>query len=137
RRSAEYTQEALQVNAVRRIAPRLADPYKRPARRGAGVVDRDGLENSCACKRTVGSNPTLSARSFAFNLSRPWLNARNRKISLRDDWSLRAIVRIEGISFRASSLKFAGATCQAAVRRHLHPVHTIHVTMRSRRPPHT
>src|SRR5215468_3449721 len=30
-------------------------------RRGAGVVDRDGLENRCACKRTVGSNPTLSA----------------------------------------------------------------------------
>jgi hypothetical protein len=25
------------------------------------VVDRDGLENRCACKRTVGSNPTLSA----------------------------------------------------------------------------
>jgi hypothetical protein len=30
-------------------------------RRGARVVDRDGLENRCACKRTVGSNPTLSA----------------------------------------------------------------------------
>jgi hypothetical protein len=27
------------------------------------VVDRDGLENRCACKRTVGSNPTLSAIS--------------------------------------------------------------------------
>jgi hypothetical protein len=25
------------------------------------VVDWDGLENRCACKRTVGSNPTLSA----------------------------------------------------------------------------
>jgi hypothetical protein len=25
------------------------------------VVDRDGLENRCACERTVGSNPTLSA----------------------------------------------------------------------------
>jgi hypothetical protein len=25
------------------------------------VVDRDGLENRCACKRTVGSNPTPSA----------------------------------------------------------------------------
>ena len=32
-----------------------------PMRRGARVVDRDGLENRCACKRTVGSNPTLSA----------------------------------------------------------------------------
>ena len=27
------------------------------------MVDRDGLENRCACKRTVGSNPTLSANS--------------------------------------------------------------------------
>ncbi len=27
------------------------------------MVDRDGLENRCACKRTVGSNPTLSARN--------------------------------------------------------------------------
>ena len=27
------------------------------------MVDRDGLENRCACKRTVGSNPTLSASS--------------------------------------------------------------------------
>lgn len=30
-------------------------------RRGARVVDWDGLENRCTCKRTVGSNPTLSA----------------------------------------------------------------------------
>ena len=29
------------------------------------MVDRDGLENRCACKRTVGSNPTLSAISPA------------------------------------------------------------------------
>ena len=29
--------------------------------RGARAVDRGGLENRCACKRTVGSNPTLSA----------------------------------------------------------------------------
>ena len=27
------------------------------------MVDRDGLENRCACKRTVGSNPTLSANT--------------------------------------------------------------------------
>ncbi len=26
------------------------------------MVDRDGLENRCACKRTVGSNPTPSAK---------------------------------------------------------------------------
>ena len=25
------------------------------------MADCDGLENRCACKRTVGSNPTLSA----------------------------------------------------------------------------
>ena len=30
-------------------------------RRGAGVVEQDGLENRCTCKGTVGSNPTLSA----------------------------------------------------------------------------
>src|SRR5690625_1257175 len=30
-------------------------------RRGAGAVERGGLENRCARERTVGSNPTLSA----------------------------------------------------------------------------
>ena len=30
-------------------------------RRGARVVEWDGLENRCAGNRTVGSNPTLSA----------------------------------------------------------------------------
>ena len=30
-------------------------------RRGAGVVERGGLENRCARKRTEGSNPSLSA----------------------------------------------------------------------------
>jgi hypothetical protein len=35
-----------------------------PVRRGARVADRGGLENRCACKRTVGSNPTLSAIKF-------------------------------------------------------------------------
>jgi hypothetical protein len=34
------------------------------------VVDRDGLENRCACKRTVGSNPTLSA-NFLITVVRP------------------------------------------------------------------
>src|SRR5262249_2065407 len=33
----------------------------REARRGAGVVDRDGLENRCTGNRTEGSNPSLSA----------------------------------------------------------------------------
>ena len=31
-------------------------------RRGAGVVDRGGLENRCTLAGTVGSNPTPSAR---------------------------------------------------------------------------
>ena len=33
-----------------------------PARRGAGVVERGGLENRCTRESTVGSNPTPSAR---------------------------------------------------------------------------
>ncbi len=45
---------AIEPHSLARLTPR-------PRRRGAGVVDRDGLENRCACKRTVGSNPTLSA----------------------------------------------------------------------------
>ena len=36
---------------------------QRISRRGARVVDRDGLENRCGCKLTVGSNPTLSANA--------------------------------------------------------------------------
>ena len=32
-----------------------------PMRRGAGAVERGGLENRCTRERTVGSNPTLSA----------------------------------------------------------------------------
>ena len=31
------------------------------SRRGAGAVERDGLENRWACKRPVGSNPTPAA----------------------------------------------------------------------------
>ena len=32
-------------------------------RRGAGVVERGGLENRCAFMGTEGSNPSLSAKS--------------------------------------------------------------------------
>ena len=55
------------------VAPRkpvlpeaAACPIRRAClRRGGRVVDRVGLENRSPCKRTVGSNPTLSAtRSF-------------------------------------------------------------------------
>ncbi len=31
-------------------------------RKGAGVVDRDGLENRCTLTGTEGSNPSLSAK---------------------------------------------------------------------------
>jgi hypothetical protein len=40
-----------------------------PMRRGAGVVERDGLENRCTRKRTVGSNPTLSANKCSVSNS--------------------------------------------------------------------
>ena len=33
------------------------------------MVDRDGLENRCACKRTVGSNPTPSAITSSLTLA--------------------------------------------------------------------
>ena len=33
-------------------------------RRGARVVESDGLENRCTLTGTVGSNPTLSATVF-------------------------------------------------------------------------
>jgi hypothetical protein len=32
------------------------------------VVESTGLENQRTCKRTVGSNPTLSAIKFNFNM---------------------------------------------------------------------
>jgi hypothetical protein len=38
-------------------------------RRGAGVVERDGLENRCTGNRTVGSNPTLSAKPQGLSIS--------------------------------------------------------------------
>ena len=46
-----------------RVCP--AGPRTQPGpdnrRRGAGVVERGGLENRCARERTEGSNPSLSA----------------------------------------------------------------------------
>ena len=41
-----------------------SDDFLCDMRRGAGVVERGGLENRCTRKGTVGSNPTLSAISF-------------------------------------------------------------------------
>src|SRR5262249_50444533 len=37
-----------------------------PARRGAGAVERGGLENRWPCKRPVGSNPTPAALAAAY-----------------------------------------------------------------------
>ena len=42
--------------------PRGLEPPE--MRRGAGVVERGGLENRCGRKSTQGSNPCLSASSF-------------------------------------------------------------------------
>ncbi len=42
--------------------PRSTTPEMR---RGAGVVERGGLENRCRGDSTVGSNPTLSANKTA------------------------------------------------------------------------
>ncbi len=36
-------------------------PNSTHIRRGAGVVERGGLENRCTLARTEGSNPSLSA----------------------------------------------------------------------------
>ena len=36
-------------------------------RRGAGVVERGGLENRCTSNSTVGSNPTLSATIMRYD----------------------------------------------------------------------
>ena len=40
----------------------------RPPRRGAGVVERGGLENRCGRKPTQGSNPCLSAILFVHDI---------------------------------------------------------------------
>ena len=42
--------------------------YMSLQRRGAGVVERDGLENRCTGNRTVGSNPTLSATNYVIDI---------------------------------------------------------------------
>jgi hypothetical protein len=52
---------------VRWLRAERVPPIRRAAAgrsgRGAGAVDRDGLENRCTLMGTVGSNPTLSAIS--------------------------------------------------------------------------
>ena len=44
------------------------DRYVLRCRRGARVVEWTGLENRRTCKRTVGSNPTLSASTSDYQL---------------------------------------------------------------------
>ena len=50
------------------------------ARRGAGVVERGGLENRCALAGTVGSNPTLSAIIPVANTDRRLRRRRNSRV---------------------------------------------------------
>ena len=45
--------------------------FRRRVRRGAGVVERVGLENRSTGNCTVGSNPTLSASSHASRAFHP------------------------------------------------------------------
>ena len=51
----------------RRLRPTEACTLLDQRGRGAGVVERDGLENRCALTRTVGSNPTPSAIIYERN----------------------------------------------------------------------
>src|SRR5690606_31691807 len=57
--------QAWQAGAHRLTAALPADRRPTPpsafSRRGAGVVERGGLENRCALTGTEGSNPSLSA----------------------------------------------------------------------------
>lgn len=49
-------------DAIFPLEPGSGKDYpSRLSRRGAGVVDRGGLENRCTRKGTEGSNPSLSA----------------------------------------------------------------------------
>jgi len=54
------------------LAPRPRSGYVNPlprgsrTRRGAGAVDRGGLENRCTFAGTEGSNPSLSARDCSY-----------------------------------------------------------------------
>ena len=58
----ESTQNRPSPRCAQRIPPLYAAPKPvRAARRGAGVVERVGLENRSTGNCTVGSNPTLSA----------------------------------------------------------------------------
>ena len=52
------------------------------SRRGAGAVERDGLENRCACKRTEGSNPSLSVGAFANSSTSASKHQRGRRLNI-------------------------------------------------------
>ncbi len=51
----------IQRGVLREPCREILTRFFEESRRGARVVDWDGLENRCAGNRTVGSNPTLSA----------------------------------------------------------------------------
>ena len=61
--SSKKTQQKRLSSSLHRLCLRLsfAMLYPRVPRRGARVVDRDGLENRCTFTGTVSSNLTLSA----------------------------------------------------------------------------
>ena len=52
---------------------RVCIPPELRSRRGAGVVERGGLENRCGCKPTQGSNPCLSAIDLFRSITSSWL----------------------------------------------------------------
>ena len=52
-------------------ASKYVSPFRPALRRDAGVVERGGLENRCARKRTGGSNPSPSAIPLSTTFSGP------------------------------------------------------------------
>ena len=69
--------------------------YVRHRRTGARVVESTGLENRQACKRLVGSNPTLSAR-----ISR-WVNFPGLTNILTNNLNYMFIISVLGIFHRS------------------------------------
>jgi hypothetical protein len=53
--------QVMNMSSVSQPIRNRSEIGKQNIRRGARVVESDGLENRCARKCTVGSNPTLSA----------------------------------------------------------------------------
>ena len=88
--------EVLRGSAPRPRSPtaptRAESSYRNPPRRGAGAVERGGLENRWARKRPVGSNPTPAA--FTLHVF-AWLRALPRTATGRRVLPLRGLL-LEG-----------------------------------------